>query len=72
MRKPHEGMPNYDNNNVKGNLFITFDIDFPKGTLTEEQREGICHIFHFACFSFYLREISMVDLLHLSIIIYNV
>ncbi|XP_060566807.1 dnaJ homolog subfamily B member 11-like [Ruditapes philippinarum] len=41
MRKPHEGMPNYDNNNVKGNLFLTFDIDFPKGTLTEEQREAL-------------------------------
>lgn len=40
MRKAHEGMPNYENNNVKGSLFITFDIDFPKGTLTEEQIEG--------------------------------
>ena len=40
MRKPNEGMPNYENNNVKGSLFITFDIDFPKGTLTEEDRQG--------------------------------
>lgn len=40
MRKPGEGMPNYENNNVKGQLFITFDIDFPKGTLTEEDKEG--------------------------------
>lgn len=40
MRKPGEGMPNYENNNVKGQLFITFDIDFPKGTLTEEEKEG--------------------------------
>lgn len=40
MRKSHEGMPNYENNNVKGNLFITFDIDFPKGVLTEEQKDG--------------------------------
>ncbi|XP_063412198.1 dnaJ homolog subfamily B member 11-like [Mytilus edulis] len=41
MRKSHEGMPNYENNNVKGSLFVTFDIDFPKGTLTNEQIEGI-------------------------------
>ncbi|CAC5389403.1 DNAJB11 [Mytilus coruscus] len=41
MRKSHEGMPNYENNNVKGSLFITFDIDFPKGTLNDEQIEGI-------------------------------
>ena len=37
-----EGMPNYDNNNVKGSLYITFDIDFPKGALTEEDKEGEC------------------------------
>jgi len=42
MRKPMEGMPNYDNNNVKGSLYITFDIDFPKGALTEEDKEGEC------------------------------
>jgi DnaJ family protein B protein 11 len=38
-------MPNYENNNVKGSLFVTFDIDFPKGTLTEEQQEGKTSIF---------------------------
>jgi hypothetical protein len=26
-------------------LFVTFDIDFPKGTLTEEQQEGKTSIF---------------------------
>ena len=40
MRKSMEGMPNYENNNVKGSLYITFDIDFPKGELNEEDREG--------------------------------
>ena len=45
MRTSHEGMPNYENNNVKGSLFVTFDIDFPKGTLTEEQQEGKTSIF---------------------------
>ncbi|KAK7112279.1 dnaJ homolog subfamily B member 11-like [Littorina saxatilis] len=41
MRKANEGMPNYENNNFKGSLFITFDIDFPKGSLTEEDKEGL-------------------------------
>lgn len=40
MRKPNEGMPNYENNNVKGSLYITFDIDFPKGVLSEEDKKG--------------------------------
>ena len=40
MRKPNEGMPNYENNNVKGSLFITFDIDFPKGVMSEEDKKG--------------------------------
>ncbi|RUS82802.1 hypothetical protein EGW08_009422 [Elysia chlorotica] len=44
MRKPNEGMPNYENNNVKGSLFITFDIDFPKGVMTEEDKKGIQEI----------------------------
>ena len=40
MRKVDEGMPNYENNNVKGALYITFDIDFPKGALSDEQKIG--------------------------------
>lgn len=39
MRKSGEGMPNYENNNLRGTLFITFDVDFPKGELTSEQKE---------------------------------
>uniref|UniRef100_A0A6I8NKY8 DnaJ homolog subfamily B member 11 n=1 Tax=Ornithorhynchus anatinus TaxID=9258 RepID=A0A6I8NKY8_ORNAN len=39
--KKGEGLPNFDNNNIKGSLIITFDVDFPKEQLTEEQREGI-------------------------------
>lgn len=41
MRKTGEGMPNYENNNLRGTLFITFDVDFPKGELTTEQKERI-------------------------------
>lgn len=41
IRKKSEGMPNYENNNLKGTLFITFDVDFPKGELTDEEKERI-------------------------------
>ena len=40
MRKAGEGMPNYENNNVKGSLFITFDIEFPKGVMTQEEQDS--------------------------------
>ena len=40
IRKKSEGMPNYENNNLKGTLFITFDVDFPKGELTDEEKES--------------------------------
>ncbi|KAG8432818.1 hypothetical protein GDO86_017170, partial [Hymenochirus boettgeri] len=39
--KKGEGLPNFDNNNIKGSLIITFDVDFPKDQLTEEQQNGI-------------------------------
>lgn len=38
--KKGEGMPNYDNNNLHGNLYITFDIDFPKRLLEDPEKEG--------------------------------
>jgi len=41
MRKAGEGMPNYENNNLHGTLYITFDVDFPKGELTEEHKNQI-------------------------------
>ena len=40
IRKKGEGMPNYENNNVRGTLVITFDVDFPKGELTEDDKES--------------------------------
>ena len=40
MRKVNEGMPNYENNNVKGSLFITFDVEFPKGSISDADKEG--------------------------------
>ena len=40
MRKKGEGMPNYENNNARGFLIITFDVEFPKTDFTEEQKQG--------------------------------
>lgn len=44
MRKTGEGMPNYENNNLHGTLYITFDVDFPKGELTQEEKDKIKEI----------------------------
>ena len=40
IKKSGEGMPNYDNNLQKGTLFITVDVEFPRGVLSEEKRQG--------------------------------
>jgi len=41
IRKKGEGMPNYENNNLFGTLYVTFDVAFPKGELSQEDKEGI-------------------------------
>lgn len=41
IRKKGEGMPNYENNNLHGTLYITFDVEFPKTELSEEDKEAI-------------------------------
>jgi len=40
IAKKNEGMPNYENNNVRGTLFITFDVNFPKGELSQDDKAG--------------------------------
>ena len=40
VKKSGEGMPNYYNNNQKGQLIITFDINFPKGELSPQDKTG--------------------------------
>lgn len=40
IRKKGEGMPNYENNNLHGTLYITFDVDFPKIEFSDEDKEG--------------------------------
>ena len=44
IRKKGEGMPNFENNNLFGTLYITFDVQFPKGELTSEDKERIADI----------------------------
>uniref|UniRef100_A0AAY4B6L5 DnaJ homolog subfamily B member 11 n=1 Tax=Denticeps clupeoides TaxID=299321 RepID=A0AAY4B6L5_9TELE len=39
--KKGEGLPNFDNVNIRGSLIVTFDVDFPRETLDERQKEGI-------------------------------
>lgn len=41
VRKKGEGMPNFENNNLHGNLYITFDIEFPKQDFSDEDKEGM-------------------------------
>ncbi|KAG1712152.1 DnaJ shv [Nymphon striatum] len=44
IRKKGEGMPNYENNNLFGNLYITFDLQFPKGELSAEDKAAISEL----------------------------
>ncbi len=37
-------MPNYENNNLFGTLYITIDVAFPKGELSAEEKESIVKI----------------------------
>ena len=41
IKKKDEGMPHYDNNHEKGDLYVTFDIAFPKGELPTETKNGM-------------------------------
>jgi|UniRef100_A0AC35EZ48 DnaJ family protein B protein 11 len=41
IRKKDEGMPSISDNNVRGILYITFDIEFPRGELSEEDRQAV-------------------------------
>lgn len=41
IRKKGEGMPNYENINQKGILYITFDVEFPKKEFNAEEKESL-------------------------------
>jgi DnaJ homolog subfamily B member 11 len=41
IRKKGEGMPNFENNNLHGTLYISFDVKFPTQDFTDEQKEKL-------------------------------
>lgn len=41
LRRKNEGMPNYDNNNLHGALYITFDVEFPKEGFSEDEKDKL-------------------------------
>ena len=41
IRKKGEGMPNYENNNLFGTMYITFDVAFPKTEFSDGDKEAI-------------------------------
>lgn len=46
LRVAKEGVPQFDNNNVKGSLFATFDVLFPRGrVLTDEEKSMVGRLF---------------------------
>lgn len=47
IRKKGEGMPNYDNNNLYGTLYVTFDIEFPKQDFSVDDKDGILNFIKF-------------------------
>lgn len=40
MWKKGEGLPNFDNINIRGSLIITFDVEFPQTQLDDQQKDG--------------------------------
>ncbi|GMS84425.1 hypothetical protein PENTCL1PPCAC_6600, partial [Pristionchus entomophagus] len=44
IKKKEEGMPNKEDSNTKGSLYITFDVQFPKGELSQIQKDSIMEI----------------------------
>ena len=42
IKKPGEGMPNYEDNTLRGSLYITIDVDFPRVTFSDDDKEGVC------------------------------
>lgn len=44
IRKKDEGMPSYNDNHTKGILYITFDVEFPRGEVTAEEKAKIIEV----------------------------
>lgn len=47
MKKKGEGMPNYENNNLHGYLYITFNVAFPEKDFSDEEKERKWLILHY-------------------------
>lgn len=41
IRKKGEGMPNFENNNLHGTLYVSFDVEFPKQDFSDEEKEKL-------------------------------
>ena len=41
IKKKGEGLPSNENYNLRGNLIITFDVEFPRGELSAADKAGI-------------------------------
>ena len=41
VRVANEGMMSYDNNHVKGDLYVTFDVDFPTGKMPASAKDPL-------------------------------
>lgn len=52
IRKKGEGMPSYEDNNLHGTLYITFDIEFPKQEFSEEDKAGKIYFFNIIVLKF--------------------
>jgi len=46
IKKKGEGLPQHEQNNVFGDLYVTIDVDFPKGEMSNDQREMIKNLFN--------------------------
>uniref|UniRef100_A0A8R1IA07 DnaJ homolog dnj-20 n=1 Tax=Caenorhabditis japonica TaxID=281687 RepID=A0A8R1IA07_CAEJA len=44
LRKRDEGMPSLEDNNKRGMLIVTFDVDFPKTEFSPEQKKQIIEL----------------------------
>lgn len=45
IKKKGEGLPSNENYNLRGDLYITFDVEFPRGELSKSHKEQIGTIF---------------------------
>uniref|UniRef100_A0A0N5ADV9 DnaJ homolog dnj-20 n=1 Tax=Syphacia muris TaxID=451379 RepID=A0A0N5ADV9_9BILA len=44
IRKKDEGMPSFTDTTTKGVLYVTFDVEFPRGELTPQEKEAVASL----------------------------